>query len=107
MYEIKTGESSTSNIFAGKFPIKTRVEVMAEDAFVRKHTLVAVDDGGASEATKETLEKIVGIATDDSTDAGVVVYLTGEFQEIGIEYPEDVTPDDVRDILRKLSIFTK
>lgn len=107
MYEIQTGESSTSNILAGGFDIVTGVEVVAEDTVIRKHSLVAKGDDGATEATEETLDNIIGIAAEDSTEAGVVVYQTGCFQERGILFPDDVTADDVRDILRKYSIFIK
>lgn len=107
MYEIHKGESPVSNIFAGDFPCKTAVMPIVEGEVVRKHTLVAKVEGGTMEATKETVGNIVGIAAETSTEAGVVVYLTGEFQEIGILWPDEVTPEDVRDTLRGHSIFIK
>ncbi len=107
MYEIEQGQSSTSNIFVGGFDIVTGVEAVAEDVVIRKHSLVSKGDDGAAEATKETLGNIVGIAAEESTEAGVVIYQTGRFQERGILFPEDVTAEDVVDILRKLSIFLK
>lgn len=107
MYEIEQGKSSTSNIFVGGFDIVTGVEAVAEDAFIRKHSLVSKGGDGATEATKETLENIVGIAAEDSTEAGVVIYQTGCFQERGILFPEDVVAEDVIDILRQFNIFLK
>ena len=47
------------------------------------------------------------VAADDSTDGGVVYYLTGEFFADGLTLPTGVTAAALKPVFRKLGIFLK
>lgn len=117
MYEIKRDELTRKNFFAGDFPIVTDAGEVKKNATVRKYAPVALTDDGIVEAeapsgSGETakagnLDKLCGIAADDSTDGGVVYYLTGEFFADALTLPDGVTVETLKPAFRKLGIFLK
>lgn len=117
MYEIKTDQTSPVNFFAGDFPIVTDVGDVKEGATVRKYAPVALTAAGIVEAeapageggtaTPGNLDSICGIAAADSTDGGVVYYLTGEFFAAALTLPDGVTVEALKPAFRKLGIFLK
>ena len=107
MYEIKRDELTRKNVFAGDFPIAKEVGEVAEGETVRQYAPVIKTAGGFKEATAAGLDELYGIAADDSTDGGVVYYLTGEFFADGLTLPEGVTAEALKPAFRKLGIFLK
>lgn len=107
MYEIKKDELNRKNVFAGDFPIVKDVGEVKGGENVRKYAPVIQTADGISEATAEGLADLYGIAADDSTDGGVVVYLTGEFFADGLTLPDGVTAEALKPAFRKLNIFLK
>lgn len=116
MYEIQTDQTSPVNFFAGDFPIVTDVGDVKKNATVRKYAPVALTADGIVEAEAPTsgettkpgnLDKLCGIAAADSTDGGVVYYLTGEFFADALTLPDGVTVEALKPAFRKLGIFLK
>lgn len=117
MFEVKKDQTSPRNVFAGEFPIVKEVADVAEGTTVRKFAPVALVEGKAVEAEAASgsgdsakagnLDSLYGIAADDSTDGGVVCYLTGEFFADGLTLPEGVTADALKAPFRKLGIYLK
>jgi len=107
MYEIKKDELTRKNVFAGDFPVVKDVGEVAEGATVRKYAPVVKTDAGISEAAADGLADLYGIAADDSTDGGVVCYLTGEFFADGLTLPDGVAAEALKPAFRKLGIFLK
>lgn len=117
MYEIKKDQLKPVNFFAGDFPIVTEAGAVKKNATVRKYAPVALTADGIVEAeapsgSGETakpgnLADLFGIAADDSTDGGVVCYLTGEFFADALTLPDGVTVDDLKPAFRKLGIYLK
>ncbi len=107
MYEVKTEENTPVNLFAGEFPVVTQTGKVKTSSTVRKHTPVICTAEGISEATTGGLTDLYGIAADDSTDGGVVCYLTGEFFASALTLPESVTVEVLKPAFRKLGIFLK
>lgn len=117
MYEIKRDELTRRNVFAGDFPMPTDVGAVAEGATVRRFAPVAMTADGIVEAEAPSgesasakagnLDKLCGIAADDSTDGGVVCMLTGEFFADGLTLPDGVTAEALKPAFRKLGIFLK
>lgn len=107
MYEIKTDQTTPVNFFAGDFPVVTEVGEVAEGVTVRKYTPVVLSDGKVSEAAAGTIDNLCGVAADNSTDGGVVYYLTGEFFADALTLPSGVTVEALKPAFRKLGIFLK
>jgi len=117
MYEIKSDEMTRKNVLAGDFPIVKDVGEVAEGKTVRRFAPVALTADGIVEAEAPSgsgdsakpgnIDKLCGIAADDSTDGGVVIYLTGEFFADGLTLPEGVTAEALKPAFRKLGIFLK
>lgn len=117
MYEIKKDELTRKNVFAGDFPTVKDVGEVATGKTVRRFTPVALTADGIVEAEAPSgsgdtakpgnLDKLCGIAADDSTDGGVVYYLTGEFFADGLTLPTGVTAAALKPAFRKLGIFLK
>ena len=107
MYEIKRDELTRKNVLAGDFPIVKDVGEVKDGETVRQYAPVIQTADGISEATADGLDNLYGIAADDSTDGGVVVYLTGEFFADGLTWPDGVTAEAVKAAFRKLNIFLK
>ena len=101
MYEINRDQTSPVNFFAGDFPVVT------EAGDVKSGATVIKTADGISEATADGLADLHGIAADDSTDGGVVCYLTGEFFADALTLPDGVTADTLKPAFRKLGIFLK
>lgn len=107
MYEIKTDQTAPVNFFAGDFPVATETGDVKSGTTVRKRAPVIKTTDGISEATADGLADLYGIAADDSTDGGVVCYLTGEFFAAGLTLPDGVTAETLKPAFRKLGIFLK
>ena len=109
-YAVETRSLEPKNFFAGEFDTLTDTGEAA--AAIREHALVARDTNGKIiEATApgegESIS-VIGIAAVAAEEgAPAVYYITGEFFADAIVYPENVTADDVKDILRGLSIFLR
>lgn len=117
MYEITTAEHTPVNFFAGAFPVVTEAGTIKEGAAVRKYAPVALTDegiveaeaaaGSGEKATTGNLDALYGIAADDSSEGGVVCYLTGEFIADALTLPDGVTIEALKPAFRKLGIFLK
>lgn len=107
MYEIKTDQTSPVNFFAGEFPIVTEAGPVKAGETVRKYAPVVLTADGISEATDATVADLCGIAADDSTDGGVVYYLTGEYFADALVLSDAATIDVLKPAFRKLGIFLK
>lgn len=107
MYEINRDQTSPVNFFAGDFPVVTEAGDVKSGATIRKYAPVIKTADGISEATADGLADLHGIAADDSTDGGVVCYLTGEFFADALTLPDGVTADTLKPAFRKLGIFLK
>lgn len=107
MYEIQTDQTNPVNFFAGEFPVVTEVGAVKAGETVRKYAPVVLTADGISEATDATVADLCGVAADDSTDGGVVYYLTGEFFADALVLSADATVDVLKPAFRKLGIFLK
>lgn len=107
MYEVKNDQTSPVNFFAGEYPIVTEAGGVKSGATVRKYAPVAQTADGIAEITADTLSSIHGIAAEESTDGGVVCYLTGEFFADALTLPDGVTVENLKPAFRKLGIFLK
>ena len=69
---------------------------------------MAGEDGNIVAVTKEAAGNVVGI-TAEAAESGepVVYYMTGEFFADAITLPDGVAIEDIKDSLRKLSIFLR
>lgn len=107
MYEIETRTCEAKNFFAGDFP--TLPESGIAGGKLEEHMPVAKDaDGKIVAVTAETAENVVGItATAAEADEPTVYYMTGEFFEEALSLPEGVTVEDIKEPLRKISIFLR
>ena len=107
MYDIQTSSYEPKNFFAGDFP--TLTDSGTAGARLEEHTPVAKDAGGKIVAvTAETTADVVGItATAAEAEEPVVYYMTGEFFEEALSLPDGVTTEDIKEPLRKLSIFLR
>ena len=106
-YAVETRSTEPKNFFAGDFP--TLPESGTAGAKLAEHTPVAKgEDGSIVAVTAETIDKVVGI-TAEAAESGepVVYYMTGEFFADALNLPEGVAIEDIKDSLRKLSIFLR
>lgn len=117
MYEIETRTCEPKNFFAGDFPTLTESgtagEALEEHTPVTKDSdgkivAVAAASGSGASAVEATTGNVIGItAAGAAKNEPVVYYLTGEFFKEAINLPEDVTVEDIKEPLRKLSIFLR
>ncbi len=117
MFEIKTAEHIPVNLLAGDFPIVTESGPVKEGETVRRYAPVALTDEGIVEAAAPSgsgesakagnLDALCGIAADDSTEGGVVYFMTGEFHADALTLPDGVTADTLKPAFRKLGIFLR
>ena len=117
MYEIKTAEHIPVNLFAGAFPVVTESGTVKEGETIRKYAPVALTAEGIAEAaapsgsgegaTGGNLDALCGIAADDSTEGGVVYFMTGEFHADALTLPDGVTAEALKPAFRKLGIFLR
>lgn len=107
MYEIQSRTCEAKNFFAGEFPTLTESGTAGEA--LAEHTPVAKDaDGKIVAVTAETAADVVGItAAEAAAEEPVVYYMTGEFFEEALSLPEGVTAEDIKEPLRKMSIFLR
>lgn len=108
MYELEKRELLPKSLFAGDYPVVTDIAKVKEDTPVAENTVVALKATGIEAASSLTLEDIYGI-TADAAEGGedVVIYLTGEFKEEAITFPEGAEADKAKAPLRKIGIFIK
>ena len=119
MYEIQTNTLTPENYVAGPFPIVTDTGAVKEGAEIRKLAPIVEDTDGLREiaaadlpttggsASVGSLDKIVGIAADDSSGGKAVYFCTGEFFGNALTLPEGVTAKDLKSAMRKIGIFLK
>ncbi len=107
MFEVQKDNYTPKNIFAGNFPVVTDVGPLADSATVRKMAPVMISGGKVKEVDSAGIANLCGIAADDSTDGGVVYYLTGEFFAAALTLPDSVTVEALKPAFRKLGIFLK
>jgi len=107
MYEINTDQTTPVNLFAGEYPVVTEAAQVKTGATVRRRAPVIKTADGITEATAAGLSDLYGIAAADSTDGGVVCYLTGEFFADALVLPDGVTIEALKPAFRKLGIFLK
>lgn len=117
MYEIKTRTCDAKNFFAGDFPTLTESgtagEALAEHTPVTRNNdgeivAVAAASGSGQSATAATTGDVIGItAAEAAEDEPVVYYITGEFFEEALNLPDGVTVEDIKEPLRKMSIFLR
>lgn len=108
MYEIESRKHEPKNFFAGDFP--TLTESGTAGAAVEEYMPVAKDAEGKIVPVKKgdgTID-VVGItAAAAEKDEPVVYYMTGEFFADALTMPDGVKVEDVKDALRKISIFLR
>lgn len=107
MYEINNDQTTPVNFLAGDFPIVTEAGSVKSGEAVRKCAPVCMTDDGIVEAAAANIDKLCGIAASESTDGGVVYYLTGEFFAAGLTLNDGVTAEALKPAFRKLGIFLK
>lgn len=105
LYDIARGESPVSNFHGGTFPIAKDTAQVAEE--IQKYAVIASTPEGLAEVTLETLEDVVGIAAEASTDGGVAYYATGEFQEETVVFDDSIDTDTLKTALAKINIYLK
>jgi len=107
MYEIKTRTCEAKNFFAGDFP--TLTETGTAGGELAEHMPITKDeDGNIVAVTAETAANVVGItAAEAAAEEPVVYYMTGEFFEEALSLPNGVTVEDIKEPLRKMSIFLR
>ncbi len=107
MYEIKTRTCEAKNFFAGDFP--TLTETGTAGGELAEHMPITKDeDGNIVAVTAETAANVVGItAAEAAAEEPVVYYMTGEFFEEALSLPDGVTVEDIKEPLRKMSIFLR
>jgi hypothetical protein len=106
-YAVETRATEPKNFFAGDFP--TVPETGTAGAALVEHTPVAKNETGEIVAvTKDTAANVIGITAEAAAkDEPVVYYMTGEFFEDAINLPDGVEIADIKDSLRKVSIFLR
>lgn len=107
MYEVETRNYEPKNFFAGDFPTVPESGITA--AAVEEFMPVEKDSSGKIiPTTKATVANVIGItATAAGTGEPVVYYMTGEFFADVLNLPAEVEIADLKDTLRKVSIFLR
>lgn len=106
-YAVETRSTEPKNFFAGDFPTLPETGTAGEK--LAEHTPVTVNEAGEIVAVAaETTGDVVGV-TAEAAEKGepVVYYMTGEFFADALNLPEGVAIEDIKDRLRKLSIFLR
>ena len=118
MYDIETRTCEAKNFFAGDFPTLTESgtagEALAEHIPVTRNSegeivAVAAASGSGESAKEATTGDVIGItaAAVEAKGDPVVYYLTGELFEEALSLPNGVTVEDIKEPLRKISIFLR
>lgn len=106
-YAVETRSTEPKNFFAGDFPTLPETGTAGEK--IAEHTPVTIN--GSKEivaVTSETKDTVIGITAEAvEKNEPVVYYMTGEFFSSAINLPSGVTIEDIKDSLRKLSIFLR
>lgn len=114
-YAVETRSTVPKNFFAGEFPTLTDTgmagEALEEHMPVTENgdgEIVAVAAASGSGESAATTGNVVGI-TAESAEKGepVVYYQTGEFFADALNLPKGVKTEDIKDSLRRLSIFLR
>jgi hypothetical protein len=106
-YAVETRSTEPKNFFAGDFPTLPETGTAGEK--LAEHTPVTVNEAGEIVAVAAaTTGDVVGV-TAEAAEKGepVVYYMTGEFFADALNLPEGVAIEDIKDSLRKLSIFLR
>ena len=106
-YAVETRSTEPKNFFAGDFPTLPETGTAGEK--LAEHTPVTVNEAREIVAVAaETTGDVVGV-TAEAAEKGepVVYYMTGEFFADALNLPEGVAIEDIKDSLRKLSIFLR
>lgn len=106
-YEVETRSTKPKNFFAGEFP--TVPETGVAGAKVAEFAPITLDENGKIvEITKTTAAKVIGITAEAAEEGEpVVYYMTGEFFADALTMPDGVTVENIKEALRKLSIFLR
>ncbi len=106
-YAVETRSTEPKNFFAGDFP--TLPETGTAGGKLAEHTPVIQNENGEIVAVAaETAGSVIGITAEAAEkDEPVVYYMTGEFFADALNMPDGVTTEDIKDSLRKLSIFLR
>lgn len=106
-YAVETRSTEPKNFFAGDFPTLPETGTAGEK--LAEHTPVTVNEAREIVAVAaETTGDVVGV-TAEAAEKGepVVYYMTGEFFADALNLPEGVAIEDIKNSLRKLSIFLR
>lgn len=106
-YAVETRSTEPKNFFAGDFPTLPETGTAGEK--LAEHTPVTENEAGELVAVAAaTTGDVVGV-TAEAAEKGepVVYYMTGEFFADALNLPEGVAIEDIKDSLRKLSIFLR
>lgn len=105
-YAVETRSTEPKNFFAGDFPTLPETGTAGEK--LAEHTPVIINENGEIVAVAAATGEVVGI-TAEAAEKGepVVYYMTGEFFADALNLPEGVAAEDIKDSLRKLSIFLR
>ena len=106
-YAVETRSTEPKNFFAGDFPTLPETGTAGEK--LAEHTPVTENEEGEIVAVAEaTTGDVVGITAEAAENGEpVVYYMTGEFFADALNLPEGVAIEDIKDSLRKLSIFLR
>lgn len=116
-YAVEKRSTEPKNFFAGDFP--TLTETGTAGAKLAEHTpvtmnsdgeivAVAAASGSGSSAVAATTGAVIGITAEAAEkDEPVVYFMTGEFFADALNLPSGVEVTDIKDSLRKLSIFLR
>ena len=104
---VEKREYEPKNIFAGEFD--TLTDTGTAGAAVAAFAPIMKDESGKIVTITATDKaKVIGItAAAAEKDEPVVYYMTGEFFADALTMPKGVTAADIKDDLRKLSIFLR
>ena len=107
MFDITRATHTPDNFFAGDFPIVTDFGKIKDGATIRARVPIVQGADGIEEAVAATIADVIGISAAEPSGDEVVYYLTGEFFTQALTLPTDVTAEELKPILRKLTIFLK
>jgi hypothetical protein len=126
MYKIEKQNCAPDNFHAGEFPVENAVQPIKAGKTITKYMPVKLVDGKLEPVVKivasavdavnavpaktleeNTTENLYGIAAEDGTTAGAVVYLTGDFFANELVLNSDITVEMLKPAFRKLGIYLK
>ena len=126
MFEIEKSNCIPDNFHAGDFPVEKDVQPIKAGKTITKYMPVklvagklepvvkivasAVDAANAIPAKtleENTVENLYGIAAEDGTAGGAVVYLTGDFFANKLVLETGVTIEMLKPAFKKIGIYLK